>query len=135
MYQGIYHGSCLCGAVNYEIDGPLGDIIHCHCSRCRKVNGTAFATNSPVAEKDFRIVKGQESLRSFDTEAGTHRIFCSGCGSPIISKRDSIPGVVRVRIGTLDTPLDARSTAHMYVGSKAEWFEIHDNLPQFAERP
>lgn len=127
-------GSCLCGAINYEVDGDLGPIIYCHCSRCRKANGTTFATNSPITAANFRITKGEESLRDFSTANGTHRMFCANCGSPIISKRDALPDVVRLRIGTLDTPPQAKPTAHFFVGSKAEWFDIHDGLPQFPER-
>ena len=135
MENHIHKGSCLCGAVAYEINGSLGPIVYCHCSRCRKANGSAFATVSPVANSDFRVVKGQESMRSYRTDAGVHRMFCGTCGSPIISKRDSAPETVRVRIGTLDTPLDTQVTAHIFTGSKAEWYEIGDGLPQHVERP
>ena len=131
----MHKGSCLCGAVAYEITGSLGPAVCCHCSRCRKANGSAFATVSPVAAKDFRIVKGQESLRSYRTDAGVHRVFCGTCGSPIIGKRDSAPETVRVRIGTLDTPLDTKVSAHIFVGSKAVWYEIMDGMPQYEERP
>ena len=131
----MHKGSCLCGAVEYEITGSLDSIVYCHCSRCRKANGSAFAAVSPVAASDFRIIKGQESLRSYLTDAGVHRVFCGTCGSPIIGKRDSAPETVRVRIGTLDTPLDTKVSAHIFVGSKAEWYEILDGMPQHDERP
>lgn len=128
-------GSCLCGAVAYEIKGPLGPIVFCHCSRCRKANGAAYAAVSPVATSDFRFVKGEEYLRSYRNNAGVHRVFCSNCGSPIIGKRDNAPETIRVRIGTLDTPVAANVSAHIFVGSKAEWDEIHDDVPQYEERP
>jgi len=131
----MHKGSCLCGAVEYGITGSLGPVVYCHCSRCRKSNGSAFAAVSPVAAEDFRIFKGQESLRSYSTDAGVHRVFCSACGSPINSKRDNEPEIVRVRIGTLDTPIDAKISAHIFVGSKAEWDEILDDSPQYDERP
>ena len=131
----MHKGSCLYGAVEYEITGSLDSIVYCHCSRCRKANGSAFAAVSPVAASDFRIIKGQESLRSYLTDAGVHRVFCGTCGSPIIGKRDSAPETVRVRIGTLDTPLDTKVSAHIFVGSKAEWYEILDGMPQHDERP
>lgn len=131
----MHKGSCLCGAVEYEITGSLGPVVYCHCSRCRKANGSAFAAVSPVAAADFRIVKGQESLRSYRTDAGVHRVFCGTCGSPLIGKRDSAPETVRVRIGTLDTPVDPKVSAHIFVGSKAEWYEILDGMPQHEERP
>jgi hypothetical protein len=90
---------------------------------------------SPVAATDFRIVKGQESLREYRNSAGVSRLFCGTCGSPIIGKRESIPETVRVRIGTLDTPVDGKVSSHIFVGSKAEWYDILDDAPQYEERP
>lgn len=127
----MHNGSCLCGAVKYEIRGEIGTAIYCHCSRCRKANGTTFATNAGVAASDFYIVEGKSALKAFESSPGVHRFFCSNCGSPIISRRDSMPNVVRLRLGTLDTPLPAAPTAHYFVASKAKWYEIHDDLPQF----
>lgn len=132
----MHAGSCLCGSVQYLIRGELGSAVFCHCARCRKANGSAFAVNAAVAEADFEVSRGQTLLKSFSTAEGVHRLFCGECGSPIVSKRDSMPGVLRLRVGTLDTPIgDSRPNAHIFVASKAEWDEIHDELPQFAERP
>ena len=130
----MYQGSCLCGAVTYEIDGDLGPAVYCHCSRCRKANGSVVAANAVVTENTFRLKQGAEVLKTFSTPAGVHRVFCGTCGSPIYSKRDSGPGVLRLRLGTLDTPLVQGPQQHIFVGSKADWYEIHDDLPQHAER-
>ena len=59
-----YMGSCLCGAVTYQIDGPIGDIIQCHCQKCRKANGTAYATNAPIAKADFKLTSGQDVVKN-----------------------------------------------------------------------
>ena len=131
----MHKGSCLCGAVEYEVAGALGPFIYCHCSRCRKANGAPFAAVAAVAASDFRITKGDGELRSFRNDGGVHRVFCGTCGSPIIGRRESAPETVRLRIGTLDTPLDAKVSTHIFVGSKAEWYDIHDDAPQFEERP
>ena len=131
----MHKGSCLCGTVEYEITGSLGPVVYCHCSRCRRANGSAFAAVSPVAASDFRIVKGEETLRSYRTDAGVHRVFCGTCGSPLVGKRESTPATVRVRIGTLDTPIETKVSAHIFVGSKAEWYSILDDGPQYEERP
>jgi hypothetical protein len=130
----MYKGSCLCGTVKYEVRGKLGAAIYCHCSLCRKATATAFATNAAVAASDFVVIEGESALKAFDSSPGVHRLFCSSCGSPIISRRDAMPDVVRLRLGTLDTPLPTPPTAHYFVASKAEWYEIHDDLPQFVER-
>ena len=126
-------GSCLCGAIRYEVDGELGDIVCCHCSMCRKAQGTAFATNAPVESDRFRVVAGAQALRGYESSPGKRRYFCSICGSPIFSRRDARPDVLRLRIGTLDSRIAARPTAHICAASKAEWYDILDTLPQHAE--
>ena len=131
----MHKGSCLCGTVKYEVRGEfVGPVIYCHCSLCRKATATAFATNAPVAASDFVVTEGESALKAFASSPGVQRLFCSNCGSPIISRRDAMPDVVRLRLGTLDTPLPAPPTAHYFVGSKAEWYEIHDELPQHVQR-
>lgn len=131
----MHQGSCLCGLIAYEISGELGPLLFCHCSRCRKANGSAFAAVVPVPASNFNITKGKELLRTYQTEAGVQRIFCANCGSPIIGKRENAPEVVRVRIGTLDSPLPTKAAGHIFVGSKAEWYDIDDHVPQHQERP
>ena len=131
----VYTGSCLCDGIHYEIRGEIGDIIECHCQRCRKANGTAYATNAPINKADFKIVKGEHLLKKFESTPTTTRCFCSECGSPIISIKAETPDTYRLRIGTLDTKLDQKPTSHIFVASKAEWDSICDTLPQYDERP
>ncbi|HWK74276.1 MAG TPA: GFA family protein [Povalibacter sp.] len=131
----MYQGSCLCGEVKYELTGEIGSGLFCHCSRCRKANGSAFAANAPIATADLRIVSGAALLKRFSTAEGVHRVFCSNCGSPLFSRRDHAPETLRLRLGTLDTPLTRGPQAHIFTASKAEWFEINDSLPQFPQRP
>ena len=128
-------GSCLCNAVQYAIDGELGPIVMCHCQRCRKANGAAYATNAPVQSAEFRLLHGADSVAEYQSSRGVSRASCRRCGSPLYSRRPATPEVLRLRIGTLDTPIADKPTAHIFVASKAEWDEIHDDLPQYAERP
>ena len=130
-----YTGSCLCGGICYEIHGEIGEIIQCHCQRCRKANGTAFATNAPIQKADFKIVQGEHLLKKYKSTATTDRCFCAECASPIISIKAETPDTYRLRIGTLDTPLKQKPTMHIYAASRAEWDTISDDLPQFDERP
>ncbi len=127
----MYKASCLCGQVRYEYRGELGPIVFCHCSRCRKAQGVAFASNSPVPASGFLLLSGQELLREYESSAGKFRVFCGNCGSPLYSRNTAIPGVLRLRIGLLDTPLQARPVAHIYASSHAEWETITDALPQY----
>jgi hypothetical protein len=128
----MLEGSCLCGAVRYRIDAELGPIVCCHCSMCRKAQGSAFAATAPVPAAAFRIVRGEEALRSYRSSPHKERVFCGTCGSPIFSRRDGAPEL-RVRIGTLDTPISARPAAHIHVASKAPWWDLVDDLPRHAE--
>lgn len=131
----MIRGSCLCGTVRFETDGPMSDPSYCHCGRCRKVSGAAFAANVSVPKEGFRIVSGETSLGTFSTAAGVHRVFAACCGSPLWSRRDSVPGMVRLRMGALDDDPSISPEKHIFVSSKARWYEICDALPQHAERP
>lgn len=128
-------GGCLCGAVRYEIAGAIEKIVYCHCQRCRKASGSAFVAVAPVLQSNFAITQGQQHLKNYQSPAGVSRVFCGECGSPIIGYRDSDPGNIRLRIGSLDTPLEEKVSAHIFVASKAEWYDIHDHAPQYDERP
>jgi hypothetical protein len=125
--------NCLCGGVRIEISGKLGPVVYCHCSRCRKASGTAFAANADVRRKYWKFVSGEDIIRELESSPGVFRAFCSCCGSPIYSRRSATPDVLRLRLGILNEDPERRSLAHFHVGSKAAWFEIADDLPQFAE--
>jgi hypothetical protein len=128
-----HKGSCLCGNVQYEIDGDLGDFGYCHCRSCRKASGTAHAANAPVKRAAFRLLGGSDTLREFESSPGKLRVFCSRCGSPIYAYLTSSPDDIRIRLGTLDTPFDKRPRAHTFVSDKADWEPIDDGVPQFPE--
>lgn len=131
----MLEGSCLCGVIAYKIHSDLGPIVMCHCSRCRKASGSAFATNAAVNTKDFKLTSGEGFMAEFESSPGVFRVFCGNCGSPLYSRRQITPEIIRLRIGTLDTAIEGKPSAHVFVGSKAEWHEICDDLPQHSERP
>lgn len=126
-------GGCLCNGVRYEYDGRIEEISLCHCSQCRKAQGSAYVAVSPVETARLRIVQGQELLREFRAVPHKARVFCSRCGSPIYSARDDLPGVRRLRLGTVETPFVCSNAYHTWVDSKAEWETIADELPQYPE--
>ncbi len=126
-------GRCLCGGVRYEIEGEIGSATFCHCSQCRRANGTAFATNASVRSEQFRLATGQSLVTEYESSPGKFRAFCSRCGSPILKRNDDHPEAVRLRLGTLETDPRLKPSRNIYVGSKAPWFEITDTLPQFRE--
>jgi hypothetical protein len=128
-------GKCLCESVRLEIDAALGPVIACHCSQCRRSTGSAFNTNASVPADRFRVVAGQELVHHYNRSPGRYLAFCSRCGSPLYARMDAYPTIVRVRLGTLDDTQGARPIAHIFTGSKADWFEITDNNEQFEEWP
>jgi hypothetical protein len=133
MSTQTHSGSCLCGGVRYRIKAALQPIQICHCSQCRKAQGTPFVTNTPVSEENFELLSGAELLKEFESSAGKKRIFCSNCGSPIYSKNIQVPGVLRIRAGLIDEPVTAELVAHFHVASRCSWWPINDKLPQFPQ--
>jgi hypothetical protein len=123
-------GGCLCGAVRYEIDGPLRHITHCHCGMCRKVHGAAFATFALLARRRLRLVQGEDALRSYRSSERVTRQFCGTCGSPLFFVPDESPDAIAVTLGTLDGDPGGRPVAHIHTADRAAWYDIIDGLPQ-----
>lgn len=131
----MYSGGCLCGKVRFEIDGPINDIVFCHCTDCRKVQGSAYATNGWVHDSKFRLLHGRELLSRYAHVPGKVKYFCRECGSPVMSINDSNPDQIRVRLGTIDTEVREKPKCHIFTASKANWDVICDDLPQFPDWP
>ena len=127
----MHKGSGLCGQVKYELSGELGDFGYCHCTSCRKASGSAHAANAPIDRAAFHLLDGAGVIREFESSPGKFRAFCSNCGSPIYAYLSATPGVLRIRLGSLDTPFAKQPKAHTFVSDKAPWEPISDDLPQF----
>ncbi|NWL76003.1 GFA family protein [Pseudomonas taiwanensis] len=127
----MHHGSCLCGAVKYEIDAPIESATHCHCSQCRKAHGAAFGTYFTVRWSNFRWVQGEDVVAKFHSSPGVTRTFCQQCGSTLQwYSQNAGPDCVGVALGTLDSALGEIPQSHIYTDSKADWYVIADGLPQ-----
>lgn len=101
------------------------------CSECRKAQGSAFATNGIVGTDKFTIISGKDDLTGFESSPGQTKYFCRNCGSPIMSKSVGSPDQVRVRLGTIESDIDERPDAHIFVTSKANWEDICGDIPQY----
>ena len=130
----MIRGSCLCGGIRYEVTGDLEEMHHCHCSRCRKAHGAAFSTFAQAASAGL-TVGGEEQLRRYRSSKQVERAFCGVCGSQLFFRFDGLPDSVWVAVATLDDEPALAPQAHIFVGSKASWHPILDDLPQFAEYP
>ena len=126
-------GRCLCGKVRYEIDGPMSHVVHCHCTMCRKHHGSPFATWAVAPASGFRITAGADAIRRYESSPGTHRSFCTTCGSvtpEITPGGDHVVAPAANLEGDLPLP-----QLHMFVASKARWHTIADTLPQHEQWP
>ena len=132
----MLRGSCLCKGIQYEISGPLKFVRNCHCSMCRKVTGAAFRTRAAVRNSDFRWTKGEELVGRYESSPGEFKAFCKVCGSTLGTFFPNAPHqTMGLALGTLDDNPGVRPGCHVYVASKAPWYEITDDLPQFEEEP
>lgn len=127
----MIRGSCLCGAIRFEVSRPLRYVTHCHCSMCRKSHGAAFATDGLVPLDEFRWLDGEHELAHFESSPGTYRCFCRICGSRVVMKPKGWTDKILVYLGVLDDDPVARPGGHIFVPERAPWFEITDALPCF----
>ena len=122
-------GRCLCGAVQYAVADEFVYALHGHCSDCRRATGAAFKPFAGIERAKLRLTKGEDALMIFGDETG-HDAHCRSCGSLLYSVvRDGT--FVHVTMGTLTDGPAIRPSAHIFVGSKAPWFTITDDLPQY----
>lgn len=127
-------GSCLCGAITYQVSQIEHKMANCHCSMCRKFHGAAFATYGEAKRENFRWLNGEDLLKQYTAENGTTRRFCGHCGSSMTFSASNDSGkFVEFALATLDTPITVRPDAHIYVDYKADWHAIVDELPQYRE--
>ena len=127
----VLTGKCRCGAVRYEVADAFLYAANCHCSECRAATGSAFKAFAGIEREKLTITEGVDELAVFGEE-DLNDTRCRACGSFLFSVvRDG--AFVHVAMGSLVDAPTIRPTQHIYVGSKAAWFEITDDLPQFDE--
>jgi hypothetical protein len=126
----MIRGSCLCGAVAYEVDALSGAIVHCHCHTCRKAHSAAFNTAARVRRESFRWTCGDEVRTAFESTPGKLRHFCPRCGSHLMAEWKGADEVV-LRIGSVDDGLESGPAAHIWVSHIAAWDKGRDDLPRY----
>jgi len=127
-----YRGSCLCGAVRFEVDAFAPHTGNCHCSMCRKFHGAAYATIAEARREHFRWLAGEDALKAYTADNATTRRFCRHCGSSLtFSSPRADPDLVEIALGCFDDDVPVRPDAHIFVGSGAAWARPDDGLPQY----
>jgi hypothetical protein len=127
-------GGCGCGAVRFEVTEPLGTASYCHCTRCQRRTGTAASAQARAVPGSFRIVAGEEHVRTWTPSGGFTKAFCGTCGSALFSRNPNDPGVVSVRLGAFDRDPGVRPSFRQFVAYAAPWEPIPDDgLPRYPE--
>jgi len=129
------HGTCLCGGVKYTLNGPPLAMSNCHCSMCRKSHGGAYTTFLKVKREDFSFTDGADLVEEYQSSPEVKRSFCRQCGGKFTFDWSEAPELLWLAAGGLDDDPGLIPQAHIFVGSKAEWFDIEDTLPQHDTYP
>jgi hypothetical protein len=136
MTQTTLKGSCLCGAVKYEVTGEATRFIHCHCSRCRKATGTGHASNVFLQPATLKWVSGEDQVRAFKVPEAKRftNTFCATCGGRL-PRQVQGADMVMIPAGSLDDEPPIRPQARIFLGSSASWSCGSDGLPAFEDYP
>jgi hypothetical protein len=128
----IHTGRCACGAVSYEVRGPLRSVSFCHCESCRRQSSNfVSATAAPV---DNLRITGAENLSDWQATPDAVRQFCKTCGS-LMFWRWNGASKISIMAGSMDQPTGLDAAMHIYVAEKGDYYDIADGLPQFDIRP
>ena len=125
----------MCGGVRYEISGDLSKMCYCHCQMCRRAHGTPFGSFVAANPQDRQYTNGKDLIARYQSTADGVRTFCSRCGSKLEFQTAKTPDEIWIAVGTFDDDPGIRATSHIWVDSKAPWFEITDNLKQYPGEP
>lgn len=127
-------GSCLCGAVSFEIHGNLRSARYCHCANCRKFSGSDQAAWGLAETDQFAVTPQQPNVTKFNSGGGL-RVFCSACGSPLWYEPAGLPQYRGIPLGAIDEGTVAKPAMHVWTKSKVAWASISDGLPQHDTHP
>lgn len=124
-------GSCLCGAISYEVAALDTAILFCHCQTCRKAHAAPLVPTAGVMREHFVWLKGEDSLSSFESSPGKIRHFCMLCGTHLVAERPGKP-VLILRVATLDDAPGAMPEAHIWTSHDLNWLD-HEDIPTHHE--
>jgi hypothetical protein len=136
MTTNVLRGSCLCGAVRYEVTGEAKRFYHCHCSRCRKATGTGHASNLFLQPGSLAWLSGEDQVRSFKVPQAKRftNQFCATCGSRL-PRQPKDSDIVVIPAGSLDVEAPMAPQARIFADSRAQWSCADGDLPVFPESP
>ena len=120
-------GGCHCGNLRYQLDGPVDDVAHCHCSICRRTSGGIVVTWTSVPVEAFKWLAG--SPTTYDSGPTCVRYFCNNCGAQVALLSRNSPETMDVTIATLDHPELTPANRHIWTDSRLPWLHLDEHLP------
>jgi len=128
-------GSCMCGAVRFEVTAPFTTAGYCHCTRCQHRTGVPWALSGIVDADGFEILQGADEIRTYRPDDGWPKSFCGRCGGHLYAGEARPGGQVGVRLGAMDDDPGIRPRWHQWVASAPDWEPLPDDgLPRFEGR-
>ena len=134
-------GQCLCGEIKYQVTGHLPSSdgntplpVMCHCRYCQRQTGSAFSAVTMAPLTQFTVLNGEQLIARFESSPGNYRCFCSACGSMLFYEQSAEPEIIYFSLGTVDD-CTLKPQSHAFMGSKAAWYEVNDDLPKFEKYP
>ncbi len=123
----MLEGSCLCGAVRFEVAEPFSTVSACHCTSCKKISGSWGTVSGRARSGSVRVVAGEELLRTYQPAEGSAKTFCGECGSNLFGGGWPESEECSVRLSAIDSPFERKPEAHIYVRSIAPWETLPDD--------
>jgi hypothetical protein len=115
-------GRCHCGAIRYQVNGPLTGVIHCHCSDCRRWHGH-FSAYAVALLSDLEFTQGEDKLKWYESSTKARRGFCPDCGSSIFKDNKDGEKIV-LSVGALDAPTGLEFMKNIFTDSKGDYYEL-----------
>mgnify|MGYP002630391682 CR=1 FL=1 len=130
-----FTGGCLCGAVRYEVSGEPTRIVNCHCDDCRKVTGSAFATNLFFKDSDITVTQGTPKVFQHTSDAGSTmtKEFCGNCGSQLFGSGSRGVGMKSIKAGSMDDPSGVVPALDIYISRKLPGVVLSDDTEHHEE--
>ena len=128
-------GSCLCGAIQYIVNGAIKAVANCHCNICQKTTGGVFGTIAVIGENDLEVIAGQDNLTTYQVSEKAIKYFCRTCGTPIFNLHKRYPGNYMTQVGSFDDPSLVTPAINIFCENMMPWVKSIADLKCFEREP
>jgi hypothetical protein len=128
----MMRGSCWCGGVRFQVEGPFVNLRYCHCTHCKKISGGVGTASGRARTENITVLEGRDSIETFLPREGAAKSFCRICGSNLFGGGWPDSEQTSIRLSAIDSGLDQKPEAHVFVRSVAPWETLPDDgLPRY----